>query len=305
MKKFTVLVIAVVLSLTGVFSAFAAGTKSPTPKPKVIEVKEVTLPDGTKMNKPTDTQKSDYYEESKKATAGRGLDPSKYINPKITAVEMVGKDYKEGWYYVLIETPETEKETIISPISYDEIIIARQEAEKVNERMEKYVPDVSVKAAEKGYKPQDCYVYSIEDWTFYEVHPDHMHDYEFPGAQVRVYPGDIKDIFICLLHRDHNTQKWEMVETSWDGKDLVFNLPANLSPFAIICASHKSPVTPTGGGSAVTEITTGPGAEAPKQSPKTGDNTLLWFGYAAGTVVLMLGAAYILINGVKRTRHKK
>lgn len=302
MKKLAVLIITVVLSLTGVFSAFAAGVKSPTPQPKVIVIEDVELPDGTKMNKPTETQKSDYYEESQEKTQDRGFDPSKYINPKITAVEMVGKDVQDGWYYVLIETPEPEKETIISDISYNEIIVARQEAEAVRERMENYVPEVTDKAKEKGYKPEECYVYSIEDWTFYEVHPDHIHDTEFPGAQVKVYPGDIKDKFICLLHRDHNTQEWEMIETSWDGKDLVFNLPANLSPFAIICASHKSPVTPTGGGSSSVIVQE---TEAPVQAPKTGDNTLLWFGYAAGAVVLMLGAAYVLVNGIRRNRRKQ
>lgn len=276
MKKIIVFLLAIVLSLSGVFSTFAAGISSPhrpSPGPKVVDTTPLN-PEDIKLEAPTTKQNEKYASESKEIMKRRGVDPSKYAEPNIIQVEMLKKDVPEGWHYVLIETPESRKETIISDISFDEIIIARQEAEAVNEHMEKYVPSVVEKAAENGYKPQDCYLYSIEDWTFYEVRDGHYHDFEFPGAQVKVYPGDIKDVFICLLHRNHNTQKWEMVETSWEGDNLVFNLPRNLSPFAIICAGEK-------------------------QSPRTGDNTLLWAAYAIGAAALVFGVFYAFIRSRK------
>lgn len=277
MKKIIVLFLALALSLSGVFSAFAAGASSPTRPATETKVVDIVPLDPTEIKAETPTQEQDtkYSSDSKAKMEERGIDASKYVEPNIIQIEMLKEDTPEGWYYVLIETPETRKETIISDISYDEIIVARQEAEKVDERMERYVPSVVEKAADNGYKPQDCYLYSIEDWTFYEVRGGHYHDFEFPGAQVKVYPGDIQDIFICLLHRNHNTQKWEMVETSWDGKNLVFNLPKNLSPFAIICAGEK-------------------------QSPKTGDNTLLWSAYASGAVILVACAGYVLLRRKKQ-----
>ena len=281
MKKMIGLLIASIMSVMVFLTAFAynpspgrtGGGGSGT---SVISGVTLTCSDGSRvmMTKASSAKKALYIEQAVNTSIARGVPADKVITAEKTGVQLYEGKISGGLSYILAETPENEAASVLSDKGYNEMLAARKEITAAKERMDTYVPSVAQKAKDAGFAPEKCYVYSLEDWSFYQANPGYSVSTQFPGADVRVNMANIRSTFVCMLVRDNGV--WKMMDTSWDGDYLIYHIPAGIGPIAIICAGDGS-ILESGS----------------KQSPKTGDSTILWTVFGAGAALLLLGTVCI------------
>ena len=190
------------------------------------------------------------------------------------------REYPDG-HYILIYTPYAERDTIKSQKSRDAINAAYGEIMNCSSLIQP-MPVIATKIQNAGLTPDDCYVGDLFDLTYYYVEGDSYTEISSYSGTVRLNLPDDKDGYICLVHRKNGV--WTNVDARWEGDDLVFNVNG-LSPFAVINAKDIS----------IMESDS-------KQSPRTGDNTLLWGVYAAGAAALIICAGYVLLRRKKHER---
>lgn len=193
------------------------------------------------------------------------------------------KPRSDGIKDVLVYTDYTEYDTIINSVSRGEMLAAIKEINTVDGHIDKILPEVGTRAVERGFARESCSVGALFDMTYYLVNPDHIYSNDFKSVHVCMSRFNLEDNFICLLHR--NNGAWEIVENATlSGNTLTFEVN-DLSPFALVVGEYGS----------IFE-------EGAKQAPKTGDQTFAWTAAAIGSLMLLLGAGYILLRKKNHVR---
>lgn len=199
------------------------------------------------------------------------------LNSGFSSITIYKGHRLDGIKDALILTEYPERDTIIADGSRRDIDLAYAEVDKAKGHLDMIHPQITSMAAAKGYGIEDCYVERLFDLTYYLVLPQYVYSRDYRQIHIALGDHGIDDRFICLLHRMDGV--WTVVENATvSGGVLTFEAPA-LSPFAVIVADIGTAFDSDG-----------------KQSPKTGDNTLIWAATAIGGLMLLLGAGYVLIR---------
>ena len=283
MKKTLSLIITLVTAMTmvlaGAFSAYAAASPHyrPDPTPRTglridyYDVQHVIMDPANSELMPG------YMEQLKRINPAAYEREKELVDSGWSSVRIYKGHRSDGIKDALILTEYPERVTIIADSSRNEMNLAYAEVTRAEGHMEKILPQIASIAAQKGFAIEDCSVERLFDLTYYLINPDYVYSRDYRRVHMELNDDSIEDKFVCLLHRNEGV--WTVVENAKViGSTLTFETAA-LSPFAIVVADIGTAFDSDG-----------------KQSPKTGDNTLIWAATAIGGLMLLLGAGYVLIR---------
>jgi len=225
------------------------------------------LPDAYGMLKPTSQQLYDVMVN----LSGRQV--------VVYVSEVDRRDKKDA---ILVLTPYDERASIVDDVSRTDTGIAYVEAKKCENDLSQLCEAVKPHAEEAGVTVPDCKVADIFDLTYYLIDPTWNKSDDHGTFSIKVGADKLKN-FVCLLHR-YNGEWIDVPDAKVTGElqDTLTFSATNFSPFAIIVWGQDG---------------IGDGA---KKSPKTGDNTFLWWGSASVGVLLIAAAAYVIISAARK-----
>jgi len=275
LKRSVLVIIAAVMFMTASFSAYAAA--SPTKEDYVT----MTTDDGVEVILWRMPDYLDKLSEQTKQLYAAIIDLARQ-----GLIEVYIGEVQEGKHKgdALILTRYPQKAAIIDDENRSAIDDAYVETQEAEGHLETLTPQIEDKAVEAGVPIEECKVTDVFDLTYYRLTDTWRKSHDHGKINVKFTADRLKN-FVGLMHR--NKGKWETVmdaKITGEARDTLTFSATDLSPFAVVTWGDEG---------------VGTGAA---QSPKTGDNTLIWAGTTAAAVLLLSAAAYVLVVNARKRR---